>query len=152
MPGQWPNRNEPEVAENPDTICELCPLTSLVTRFRSYGTGTTQRPLFFAGVTVYVMNSDFFVPAFCFKAPSFVHLSGTFSNFRRSLLGLCFTCCTNPVQPHKCLKWVAADGDISRLPYRTDGCARVCSARSRNRWAFSECCLAWGRLSRNPQV
>ena len=64
---QWPNRNEPEVAENPDTIC---PLTSLVTRFRFYGTGTTQRPLFFTGVTVYVMNSDLLVPAFCFQKRS----------------------------------------------------------------------------------
>src|SRR5271156_431970 len=108
---------------NPDTICELCPLTSLVTRFRFYGTAT-QRPLFFAGVTVYVMNSDFFVPAFCFKAPSFVHLSSTFSNSRRSVLGLCFTCCTNPVQPHKCLKWVqlmaiSPDFPIARTDERT---------------------------------
>jgi len=122
---QWPNRNDPEVAENPDTICELCPLTSLVTRFRFYGTGTTGRPLFF-GVTVYVMNSDFFTPAFGFKAPSFAHLSSTFSNFRGSLLGLCFTCFTNPMQPHKCLKWVqlmaiSPDFPTARSDERTTG-------------------------------
>ena len=124
---KWASRNEPEGSREPSHNLRAMPISLLLCSFQIYGTGTTQRPLFFTGVTVYVMNSRLPCPRILLQSVVLVRLPRTFSNFGHSLLEPCFTCFTIPVQSHKCLKWVQLMA-ISPDSLRTDDCAGVVSS------------------------
>jgi hypothetical protein len=90
------SRNEPEGRREPSRNLQAVPISLLLCLVSDFMVrGTTQRPLFFTGVT-----HEFRLPypRTLLQVAVLVDLPRAFFNSGRSFLELCFTCFTIPVQ------------------------------------------------------